>query len=147
VTDERLQAACEAAGAAGFIHDLPDGVDHDIGESGHRLSGGQRQRLSLARAFLRNPSLLVLDEATSALDSRSELHVLQALARASTNRTVLTIAHRLSSVRDADQILVMDGGRIVERGRHAELLALAGIYAELWHKQTSSPPVPETVDA
>jgi subfamily B ATP-binding cassette protein MsbA len=147
VTDQRLQAACEAAGAAGFIRDLPDGVDHDIGESGHRLSGGQRQRLSLARAFLRNPSLLVLDEATSALDSRSELHVLQALARASTNRTVLTIAHRLSSVRDADQILVMDGGRIVERGRHAELLALAGIYAELWHKQTSSPPVPETVDA
>ncbi|MEB3266081.1 MAG: ABC transporter ATP-binding protein [Cyanobacteriota bacterium] len=147
VADSQLRTACAAAGAAGFIDDLPDGVDHAIGESGFRLSGGQRQRLALARAFLRDPSLLVLDEATSALDSRSELHVLQALARGQTGRTVLTIAHRLSSVRDADLILVMAAGRIVERGRHHQLLALGGVYAELWHKQTSTSATPQPVDA
>ncbi len=147
VNDQQLRAACEAAGAAGFIDDLPDGVDHAIGESGYQLSGGQRQRLALARAFLRDPSLLVLDEATSALDSRSELHVLQALARAQSGRTLLTIAHRLSAVREADLILVMAAGRIVEQGRHDQLLALGGLYAELWHKQTSSSAMLETVDA
>ena len=135
VDDGRLWQACEAAGASEFITALPGGLEHVIGEAGHRLSGGQRQRLALARAFLRDPAVLVLDEATSALDSRSEQHVLQALAAARTGRTLLTIAHRLSSVRDADEIVVMQRGRIVERGRHQALLNHGGVYAELWSKQ------------
>ena len=130
-----IRAAAAAADAAAFIEALPQGYGTLIGERGFRLSGGQRQRLSLARALLKDPQLLILDEATSALDSPSEARILQAVERFARGRTVLTVAHRLSSVLHADQILVLDGGRIVERGRHGELLGLGGRYAGLWEGQ------------
>ena len=133
--DSAISAAAVAADAAGFIEALPEGYNTVIGERGFRLSGGQRQRLSLARALLKNPELLILDEATSALDSPSEARILQAVDRFAKGRTVLTVAHRLSSVVHADQILVLQQGRIVERGRHGELLELGGCYAALWDGQ------------
>lgn len=134
-SNRAIRAAAAAADAAAFIEALPQGYDTLIGERGFRLSGGQRQRLSLARALLKDPELLILDEATSALDSPSEARILQAVERFSKGRTVLTVAHRLSSVQHADQILVLEGGRIVERGRHGELLELGGRYAGLWARQ------------
>ena len=109
-----------------------------MGERGYRLSGGQRQRLSLARAILRDPELLILDEATSALDSQSERLVQQALERFERNHTVLVIAHRLSTIVRADQILVLEAGRIVERGTHSSLLSGGGRYAQLWEQQTQT---------
>ena len=133
------QAICAAAAAdaAAFIEALPEGFDTLIGERGFRLSGGQRQRLSLARALLKDPELLILDEATSALDSPSEARILEAVERFAKGRTVLTVAHRLGSVVHADQILVLEHGRIVERGRHGQLLALGGRYAGLWSMQAN----------
>jgi ATP-binding cassette, subfamily B, bacterial MsbA len=136
VTRAQIQAACEAAQAAGFIESLPDGYDTLVGERGYRLSGGQRQRLSLARAILRDPELLILDEATSALDSQSERLVQQAIERFERNHTVLVIAHRLSTIVRADQILVLEGGRVVQRGSHASLLVEAGLYQRLWQQQS-----------
>lgn len=133
--DTDIRAAAHAADAASFIEALPKGYDTVIGERGFQLSGGQRQRLSLARSLLTNPELLILDEATSALDSPSEARILAAVDRFACGRTVLTVAHRLSSVRHADQIVVIERGRIVERGRHHELLARGGRYAELWNRQ------------
>jgi ATP-binding cassette subfamily B protein/subfamily B ATP-binding cassette protein MsbA len=130
-----IAASARAAGADDFIEALPEGYDTMIGERGFRLSGGQRQRLSLARALLRDPPLLILDEATSALDSPTEARVLQALDEFANGRTVITIAHRLSSVMHADLIVVMSHGRIVERGRHDELLARGGMYANLVRQQ------------
>ena len=137
-TRAQIQAACQAAQAAGFIESLPQGFDTLIGERGYRLSGGQRQRLSLARAILRDPELLILDEATSALDSQSERLVQEAIERFERNHTVLVIAHRLSTIVRADQILVLDQARVVERGSHASLLAQAGLYSQLWHQQTQT---------
>lgn len=134
-SDRDIRAAAAAADAAGFIETLPQGYDTLIGERGFRLSGGQRQRLSLARALLKDPELLILDEATSALDSPSEARILEAVDRFARGRTVITVAHRLSSVQHADQILVLEGGRIVERGRHGQLLGQEGRYAELWGRQ------------
>lgn len=134
-TLDHIKAACAAAQAAGFISNLPNGYETLVGERGYRLSGGQRQRLSLARAILRNPELLILDEATSALDSQSELLVQQAIERFERNHTVLVIAHRLSTIVRADQILVMEGGMIVQRGTHNSLLAVKGIYQNLWQMQ------------
>jgi ATP-binding cassette subfamily B protein/subfamily B ATP-binding cassette protein MsbA len=134
-SDRAIGAAAAAADAAAFIEALPERYDTLIGERGFRLSGGQRQRLSLARALLKNPDLLILDEATSALDSPSEARILEAVERFSKGRTVITVAHRLSSVQHADLILVLAGGRIVERGRHVDLLGLGGRYAELWEGQ------------
>jgi ATP-binding cassette subfamily B protein/subfamily B ATP-binding cassette protein MsbA len=131
-----IEAAAVAAQAAGFIAGLPDGYDTVIGERGYRLSGGQRQRLSLARALLREPQLLILDEATSALDSQSERLVQEAIERFERTHTVLVIAHRLSTIVNADLICVMDAGRIIERGRHAELMAQQGTYAHLWQQQS-----------
>jgi ATP-binding cassette, subfamily B, bacterial MsbA len=134
-----IKAACESAQAAGFIEILPQGYDTLVGERGYRLSGGQRQRLSLARAILRDPELLILDEATSALDSQSERLVQQALERFERNHTVLVIAHRLSTIVKADLILVLEGGRFVQRGSHSSLLAEGGLYQQLWQQQTMDP--------
>jgi len=134
-TPAQIEAACQAAQAAGFIESLPKGYNTLVGERGYRLSGGQRQRLSLARAILRDPELLILDEATSALDSQSELLVQEAIERFERNHTVLVIAHRLSTIVKADQILVLEGGRVVQRGTHNSLLAQGGLYQQLWQQQ------------
>jgi ATP-binding cassette subfamily B protein len=134
-TEAETLAAAEAAEAASFVERLPDGYDTRIGERGVKLSGGQRQRLSIARAMLQDPEILVLDEATSAVDTETELLIQRALARLTEDRTTFVIAHRLSTVRDADAILVVDEGRIVERGTHDELVAAGGLYATLWSVQ------------
>lgn len=130
-----VQAAARLANAYEFIEKLPQGFDTDIGENGTRLSGGQKQRLAIARAILKNAPILVLDEATSALDNQSEKLVQEALDRLMENRTTIVIAHRLSTVQHADKIIVMGHGKIVETGRHAELLANSGVYADLYNIQ------------
>ena len=131
-----IEMAAEQAQAARFIKTLPDGFETLVGERGYRLSGGQRQRLSLARAILRDPELLILDEATSALDSESERLVQQAIDRFHNKHTVLVIAHRLSTIVNADLICVMENGAIIERGRHDQLLSKNGRYAKLWNQQS-----------
>ena len=136
-SDEELWAAAEAANAAEFLRRLPDGLDTFLGEGGARLSGGQRQRLVIARALLRDAPILLLDEATSALDAESERLVQAALERLMADRTTLVIAHRLATVRAADRIIVMDEGRIVEQGSHAQLIARGGLYARLASLQFS----------
>jgi len=137
----QIQAACKAAQADGFIESLPEAYDTLVGERGYRLSGGQRQRLSLARAILRDPELLILDEATSALDSQSEQLVQEAIERFERSHTVLVIAHRLSTIVRADQILVLEAGRIVEQGNHANLLDQNGLYNQLWQQQSQASPI------
>jgi len=129
-TDAEVEAAAHAA-AAGFVDDLPEAFATQVGFGGGRLSGGQRQRITLARALLRNPRILLLDEATSALDAESEAAVQQALARLRAGRTTIVVAHRLSTVRDADLVVAIADGAVVEQGTHAELLALDGLYARL----------------
>jgi len=132
-----IWAAVEAAELATFIRDLPEGLDTRVGERGLKLSGGERQRVGIARALLADPCILILDEATSALDSRTEAAIQKTLRKARAGRTTLVVAHRLSTIADADQILVLKAGRIVERGAHHELVAhLGGEYAALWRKQT-----------
>ena len=130
-TDEELELAARAARIHDLIVSLPDGYDTTVGERGYRFSGGEKQRIAIARTVLRNPPILVLDEATSSLDTETERQVQDALDRLSEGRTTIAIAHRLSTVQDADQIVVLDGGRIVERGTHDELLSLGARYAEL----------------
>ncbi|MFJ6861013.1 ABC transporter ATP-binding protein [Streptomyces werraensis] len=130
-TDEELHAAAKAAQIHDHIAALPDGYDTVVGERGHRFSGGEKQRLAIARTILRDPPVLVLDEATSALDTRTEAAVQAAIDALSADRTTITIAHRLSTVRGADQIVVLDSGRVVERGTHEELLEREGRYAAL----------------
>jgi ATP-binding cassette subfamily B protein/subfamily B ATP-binding cassette protein MsbA len=139
---DQIHDAAVSACSADFIAKLPQGYNTVIGEHGHRLSGGQRQRISLARAILRQPDLLILDEATSALDSHSEAQVHAAIEAFSHGRTVLAIAHRLSSIRQADMILVVDAGRIVERGSHDQLIAASGAYASLWRCQVHGASIP-----
>ncbi|WP_287396429.1 ABC transporter ATP-binding protein/permease [Brevundimonas sp.] len=135
--EAQVWAAAEAAELADFIRGLPDGMQTRVGERGLKLSGGERQRVGIARALLADPCILILDEATSALDSRTEAAIQKTLRRVSAGRTTLVVAHRLSTVADADQILVLKAGRIVERGAHHELVARqGGEYAALWRKQT-----------
>ncbi len=134
-TEDQIKAAAKAAFAHDFIMELPDGYDAVIGESGVRLSGGERQRLSIARALLKDAPILILDEATSSLDTESELYVQKALANLMQGRTTLVIAHRLSTVRNADRIIVLADGRIVEVGRHDDLLARGGEYTKLYQLQ------------
>jgi ATP-binding cassette, subfamily B, bacterial len=138
-TDEELEDAARAAQIHDVIASLPEGYDTLVGERGHRFSGGEQQRLAIARTILRNPPVLVLDEATSALDNETEHLVQQALERLAENRTTIAIAHRLSTVRHADQIVVLDHGRVLERGTHDELLALGGRYAALVARAGGSP--------
>jgi subfamily B ATP-binding cassette protein MsbA len=130
-----IAAAAEAAAAAVFIAALPDGFATRVGPGGQRLSGGQRQRIALARALLRDPRILLLDEATSSLDTESEAAIQVALGRLRQGRTTIVIAHRLSTVRDADLVVVMQDGRAVERGNHAALLDQDGLYARLVRSQ------------
>jgi ATP-binding cassette subfamily B protein len=137
-TDDDLWAAMEAAHIATLVRSLPDQLETVVGDRGYRLSGGEKQRLAIARLLLKAPAVVVLDEATAHLDSESEVAVQRALARALTGRTSLVIAHRLSTVRDADQILVIDDGRVVESGRHEQLLEKGGLYSELYRTQFAS---------
>ena len=134
-TEEQMVAALRAAHVWALVDALPEGLDTVVGDRGHRLSGGEKQRLALARLLLKGPGLIVLDEATAHLDSESEAAVQRALDTALTGRTALVIAHRLSTVRGADQILVVDGGRVVERGTHTELMARRGVYRDLYTTQ------------
>ena len=138
-TQQELQQACKAANIHDFIASLPEGYDTIVGERGYRLSGGERQRVAIARVLLKNPRVLILDEATSHLDSQSEALIQEAMQRARQGRTSIVIAHRLSTVMDADQILVMDQGRLVEQGTHEDLLDQDGLYADLYRTQFSSP--------
>ena len=139
VTEERMWQVLAAAQLADLVHSLPDGLDTVVGERGYRLSGGERQRLAIARLLLKAPPIVVLDEATAHLDSESEVAVQRALDLAMEGRTSIVIAHRLSTIRSADQILVVDRGQIVQRGRHEELLAEGGLYAELYRTQFAGP--------
>jgi ATP-binding cassette subfamily B protein len=141
-TDDEIWEALKAAQIEGVVRALPDGLDTVVGERGYRFSGGEKQRIAIARLLLKAPSIVILDEATAHLDSESEAAVQEALTSALAGRTALVIAHRLSTVRAADQILVLDGGTIVQRGTHEELLASGGLYADLYRTQfavTDSP--------
>ncbi|CAN0028552.1 unnamed protein product, partial [Chrysoparadoxa australica] len=139
VTDTELDSALHAAHVADFLPRLEGGLDTQVGPRGSRLSGGQRQRVAIARALLRDTPILLLDEATSALDAQSEAVVQAALEQLSQGRTTLVIAHRLSTVRNADKIVVMEAGRVVEQGTHDALIAQGGAYADLYRLQFDSP--------
>ena len=136
VSMDEVREAAHMAAFGRFVEGLPQGYDTIVGDRGMKLSGGERQRLAIARAYLKNPRIFILDEATSSLDSVTEAEIVRNFAHAGEGRTQLIIAHRLSTVMHADQILVLDGGALVERGTHAELLAAGGLYADLWHRQT-----------
>ena len=135
-SDEELREAAQRAQLLEFIDKLPKGWETRVGERGVKLSGGERQRVGIARAILKNPAILVLDEATSALDSATEQEVQEALDEAAKGRTTLMVAHRLSTVAGADEIIVLSEGKIVERGTHHELLDAGGLYADLWSRQS-----------
>lgn len=145
-SEDELRKAAASAQLLDFIEGLPEGWETRVGERGLKLSGGEKQRVGLARVVLNDPKILVLDEATSALDSQTESLVQQAIRRASEGRTTLTVAHRLSTIMDADIIIVVNEGRVIERGTHAQLLSLNGLYADMWKKQSiSSRNQPQTV--
>jgi ATP-binding cassette, subfamily B, bacterial len=137
-TEQELWAAVEGARIATLIQSLPEGLDTVVGDRGYRMSGGEKQRLAIARVLLKAPGIVILDEATAHLDSESEVAVQHALDAALTGRTSLVIAHRLSTIRSADQILVIEAGRVVESGTHEQLLAHGGRYADLYRTQFDS---------
>ncbi len=141
---EQIVEAAKIAEADDFVQQLPQGYDTIVGERGQKLSGGQRQRIAIARAILKNPPILILDEATSAVDNETEAAIQRSLDKITQNRTTIAIAHRLSTIRNADCIYVMDRGKLVESGRHADLLDRNGIYAELWRLQTGDYAEPST---
>ena len=138
-TDAEIAEALRRAQLTDFVTRLPQGLETKVGERGLKLSGGQRQRVGIARVILKDPRILILDEATSALDSRTEGEIQSALEEASRGRTTIVVAHRLSTIADADQIVVLDDGKVAERGTHADLVARGGIYADLWRRQAEEP--------
>jgi ATP-binding cassette subfamily B protein len=142
-TDEEVRKAAELAQIGPFIESLPHGYDTQVGERGLKLSGGEKQRVAIARTILKGPPILILDEATSALDSKTEEDIKSALDLVSANRTTLVIAHRLSTVVNADEIIVIRDGRIAERGTHSGLLAKQGLYAQMWNRQREASEVEE----
>jgi ATP-binding cassette subfamily B protein len=142
-----IETAAKGAAIDRFIDALPDGYESMVGERGLKLSGGEKQRVAIARTLLKNPPVLVLDEATSALDSRTEQAIQETLDRVAESRTTIMIAHRLSTIINADQIIVLDEGRVVERGTHDELLDLGGLYADLWYRQAAEQLAEETAQA
>jgi len=145
-TADEIATAAEAAHVDHFVRTLPDGYDTELNDDSSNISQGQRQLLTIARAFVADPPILILDEATSSVDTRTEALIQQAMARLMEGRTSFVIAHRLSTIRDADRILVVSGGRVVESGRHEELLAAGSLYAELYRTQFA-PPEADGADA
>ncbi|WP_315981832.1 ATP-binding cassette domain-containing protein [Aliamphritea spongicola] len=145
-SQEEIIAAAKAARIHDFVSALPNGYDTTVGERGLKLSGGEKQRVGIARTLLKNPPILLLDEATSALDSQTERDIQESLKAMGQGRSVMTIAHRLSTVVDADQILVLQQGKIAERGTHSELLQQAGLYAQMWQHQLDTPGVSPSSD-
>src|SRR6185437_12263173 len=144
---QQIEAAARGAAIDRFIAVLPEGYESMVGERGLKLSGGEKQRVAIARTLLKDPPILVLDEATSALDSRTEEEIQNTLDRVSKSRTTIMIAHRLSTIVNADQIVVLDNGRVAERGRHDELLENGGLYADLWYRQAAERLEEETAEA
>jgi ATP-binding cassette subfamily B protein len=138
-SEEAIRAAAEAAHVDHFVRTLPDGYDSEIDDEATNVSAGEKQLLTIARAFLADPPMLILDEATSSVDTRTEVLIRRAMARLMVGRTTFVIAHRLSTIRDADTILVMDRGRIVEQGDHEQLLARRGFYHDLYQSQFVEP--------
>jgi ATP-binding cassette subfamily B protein len=145
-SEEEIEAATRGASLDRFVEQLPDGMEARVGERGLKLSGGEKQRVAIARTLVKNPPILILDEATSALDSRTEEAILATLGAVSTGRTTITIAHRLSTVVEADRIVVLDGGRVAEEGSHAELLRRGGVYADMWARQQAEREMSEAAE-
>ena len=146
-SQDEIEGAARGAAIDRFIAALPETYDSMVGERGLKLSGGEKQRVAIARTLLKNPPILVLDEATSALDSRTEDAIQQTLDRIAQSRTTIMIAHRLSTIVNADQIVVLDDGQVVERGTHEELLERNGVYADLWYRQAAERLAEETAQA
>jgi ATP-binding cassette subfamily B protein len=146
-TQAEIEEAARGAAIDRFIAVLPDGYESMVGERGLKLSGGEKQRVAIARTLLKNPPILVLDEATSALDSRTEQAIQDTLDRVAQSRTTIMIAHRLSTIVNADQIVVLDQGRVAERGTHEQLLEAGGLYADLWYRQAAEQVLEETAQA